>query len=116
MKYLAAIENPVLKEVGEGTRNQISGNPLVPLSVRLWRTALILGGFALLLYFVWGAIDWLMSEGNPEKIQNAKNKITHAFIGLVFLSISFAMMLLAEEIFGFSILNIKWPTPTISGD
>jgi hypothetical protein len=111
MKYLAQITNPVLEQINEGTPGQIEGNPLVPLFVRLWRTIVVVGGLALLLYFGWGAVDWLMSEGKPDKLEAAKNKITHAFIGMALLAASFAIMVLAEAIFGFDILNIVWPTP-----
>jgi len=110
-QVLAQIENPVLKDVGEGTVKDIESGPLVPLFVRLWRTAVVLGGLAPLLFFVWGAIDWLMSEGNPEKLKSAKNKIVHAVIGMGLLAASFAVAKLAETIFGFDILNIVWPTP-----
>lgn len=33
-------------------------------------------------YLVWGGIDWLMSEGDQEKLKSARGKITHALIGL----------------------------------
>jgi hypothetical protein len=33
-------------------------------------------------YLIWGAIDWIISEGDKTKYENARNKITHALIGL----------------------------------
>lgn len=109
MKKIATIINPVIppSEGGEG----VASNPLAPLFVRLWKSIVVLGGVALLLYFIWGAMDWLMSEGKPDKLENAKNKITHAFIGMALLAASYAIMVLTEAIFGFDLLNIVWPTP-----
>jgi len=110
-KLAQTIENPVLKKVGEGTVDQIKSNPLAPFIVRLWRAVVLVGGLALLLFLIWGAIDWLMCEGEPEKLKNAKNKILHALAGMAFLAASYAVIKLAQVIFGFDILSIEWPTP-----
>jgi hypothetical protein len=104
------IENPVLKET-EGTYTEVSKNPLAPFIVRLWRAIVIIGGLALLVFLVWGAIDWLMSEGDQEKLKNAKNKIVHALMGMGILAASYAIVQLTKYIFGFDILNLVWPTP-----
>jgi TRAP-type C4-dicarboxylate transport system permease small subunit len=104
------IENPVLKE-GEGTYAGVKTNPLAPFLARLWRTIVVTGAIALLLFLVWGAIDWLMSEGDQEKLKNARNKMIHAAAGMGLLAASYAIIKLAEMIFGFNILQITWPTP-----
>jgi len=33
-------------------------------------------------YMLWGAIDWLTSEGDKDKYTSARNKILHAVMGL----------------------------------
>ena len=104
------VENPVLKDT-EGQYTDVSGNPLGFFIVRLWRTLVVVGGIALLLFLIWGAIDWLMSEGEPEKLKNAKNKIIHALAGMGILAASYAIVRLAEAVFGFNILQFDWPTP-----
>lgn len=109
-KLAQAIKNPVLQE-SEGTYAGVEGNPLAPFIVRLWRAVMIAGGLALLLFLVWGAIDWLMSEGDQEKLQGAKSKITHALIGMGFLAASYAIVVLLKAIFGFDVLEFSWPTP-----
>jgi len=110
-KLSAAIQNPVLEKIGEGTVEQIKGNPLARLIVRLWQTVVIVGGLALLIFLIWGAIDWLMSQGDPEKLKSAKNKIIHAMAGMALLAASYAIITLFKYIFGFDILQIEWPTP-----
>ena len=109
-KDYEAIENPVLSPE-EGTYGDVSSNPLAPFIVRLWRTLVVVGGLALLLFLIWGAIDWMMSEGDQEKLKNAKNKILHALAGMGILAASYAMVKLTKHIFGFDILEFEWPTP-----
>lgn len=105
-----AINNPVISKK-EGDYETVSANPLGPFIVRLWRTMVVIGGLVLLLFLIWGAIDWLMSEGDTEKLKNAKNKIIHALAGMGILAASYALTTLLKYIFGFDPLNITWPTP-----
>ena len=72
---------------------------------------LIIAAILALAYLIWGAIDWLMSEGDQEKLKNAKNKILHAMAGMGILAASYAMIQLAKYVFGFDILSFEWPTP-----
>jgi len=95
----------------EGTIGGVEGNPLAPLIARLWQTAVIAGSLALLIFLVWGAIDWLISEGNPEKVKNAQNKILHSLFGLGLLAATYAIMWFLRNVFEFDILNLVWPTP-----
>jgi len=66
----------------------------------LWKTIVILGGLALLMYLIWGAIDWLMSQGDKQKLENAKNKITHAILGLAILACVWTIWALAQYFLG----------------
>jgi len=51
----------------------------------------LVGGLAALVYLLWGALDWLMSSGEKEKIQKAQNKIMNAVIGLLLIVVSFTV-------------------------
>lgn len=46
---------------------------------------LILGGFFLLVYLLWGALDWILSGGDKEKLHKAQQKLTHAAVGMIIL-------------------------------
>ena len=46
-------------------------------------TFIIVASLFLLLYLLWGALDWITSSGEKEKITKAQNKITNAVIGMV---------------------------------
>jgi len=54
----------------------------------------------LLLVFIWAGYDFMMSEGNPEKIKSAQAKITTGVIGLVLLVLSFLIIKVVEVILG----------------
>ena len=41
--------------------------------------------FTMLIYLLLGAFDWIVSNGEKEKITKAQNKITNAIVGLLIL-------------------------------
>ncbi len=106
----APIKNPVLSP-SEGEFNTVAANPLGPFIARLWWTIVLVGGLALLIFLIWGGVDLLTSEGDQEKYKSAKNKITHALMGMGLLAGSFAVIRLLDAVFGVDVLNLKWPTP-----
>lgn len=64
-----------------------------------------IGGIGVVVYFVWGTVDWILSGGDKEKVSNARKKMTHALIGLALLSLSFVLMNLIGQIIGFNPLG-----------
>jgi len=44
---------------------------------------LFVAGIFTLVYLLWGALDWISSNGEKEKLTKAQNKIQSAAIGLV---------------------------------
>lgn len=66
--------------------------------------ALIFAMAAIVLIFmiIWGAFDWLISEGDKEKIAGAQKKIISALIGFVLLSIAFAILRIFGQFTGFT--------------
>ena len=63
------------------------------------------GGIGVVIYFIWGAVDWIMSSGDKEKVAAARKKMTNAIIGLVLLSLSYFIIRLVGEIVGFNPLG-----------
>lgn len=59
-----------------------------------------IAGVILLFVLIWGGYDYLLSQGNPEKIKSAQGKITTGIIGFVLLIISYLMVNLIAKIFG----------------
>jgi len=108
ISQVQGIRNPAL--TSDNTIVAVQDSPLASLIARLWRTIVILGGLLVIIYLVWGALEWITSSGDQQKLESARNKITHAIIGLGILAASFAIVMFLETVFGFSLLEITWPT------
>ena len=52
---------------------------------------LIVAAFAVLLYMLSGAFDWIISSGEKERIVKAQQKITHAIIGILIVIFALAL-------------------------
>ena len=68
--------------------------------------ALVIGALIFLFILIIGAIQWMTSGGDKASLEGAKGKISNAFIGLVILFATFAIMLLIENFFGIKILSL----------
>jgi len=65
------------------------------------KTFIIVAAFFMLLYLLWGALDWITSSGEKEKLTKAQNKITNAVIGIVVIFVALtAFNVLAGNILG----------------
>ncbi len=51
-----------------------------------------LAAAAVVIYFLWGAFNYLKSGGNKEEVANARNRITHAIIGFIILMFAFLIL------------------------
>jgi len=76
----------------------------------IWQVLVIFGGLAVLLWIIWGALDWIMAGGNAERLKSAKDKISNGILGLAILVLSFLIVKLISAITGLNILNPDWPT------
>lgn len=109
----AEIENPVLK--GDLTTDSVqatSGTSFETYFLNLWQAALGLGAVAVLILFIWGAFEWIVSGGDKGKVENARNRITNAVIGLIILVGTFTILGFMGQLFfgdGFNILEISLP-------
>lgn len=52
---------------------------------------LFIGGLAALLYLLWGAFDWINSQGEKEKLVKSQNKMMNAVIGLILMVAAFTI-------------------------
>ncbi len=58
-----------------------------------------LAGVLLFLFLVWGGFDFMLSGGEPEKIQAGRAKITSALIGFLLLVFSLFIVRLIAFVF-----------------
>jgi uncharacterized membrane protein YidH (DUF202 family) len=59
----------------------------------------VLAGIAAVLTIVWGGIQYITSEGNPEEVSKAKKTIIYAIVGIV-------VIVVAQSIINFVIRRI----------
>lgn len=56
--------------------------------------------FIALTYLIWGALDYILAEGDKQRIQNARQKFIFAIIGLVVVLLAFFIVGVVGDIFG----------------
>lgn len=62
-----------------------------------------IGGIGFTIMILWGAVDWILSGGDKEKVAGARKRITTAITGLVLLSLAFVIIFVLGQI-----LNLKF--------
>ena len=67
----------------------------------------IVGSLAVVIYFIWGAAEWILSGGDKEKVANARKRMTHALIGLALLALSYFIIKVVGTVVGLDPLSPK---------
>jgi len=87
--------------VAEGGGGQVVAN----IISSLLSVALVVGAIALLLFLVWGAIEWITAGGDSGKIEKARTRITQSIVGILVLSSVIAIFMVVQNILGVSLIN-----------
>ncbi len=66
--------------------------------------AIAVAALACLGFFLWGGLSWLTSGGDKAKYEAARDKITHALVGLVLVLVTWALWRLLLEFFGLNLI------------
>lgn len=64
----------------------------------------VAAGVWFLFQLIIGGIAWVTSGGDKNNIENAKNRLTHAFIGLIIVVAGWGILALAGTFLGYDIL------------
>lgn len=59
-----------------------------------------LGAIILFFIILWGGYDFILSQGQQDKIESAKMKITAGIIGFILLALSYILVAVIGQIFG----------------
>lgn len=62
----------------------------------------IIAAIVLLFMILWGAFDWMTSEGDKEKIARARDKILNALIGILLFAAAFGIIQILGQFTGFT--------------
>lgn len=77
-----------------------TANSLSQIISNLLGLMTIIAGVSFLIYFMFGAVNWITSGGDQPKTQAAKLTITNALIGLVISVIAYPVALLISRLIG----------------
>jgi hypothetical protein len=76
-------------------------------------TLLIISALLAFFYLIMGGIQWITSGGDKAGMEAARNKITHAIVGLVIVGAAWAVMMLVQSFLGVTLIgNVTLPPPT----
>lgn len=70
----------------------------------------VLAVVAFFFMFIFGGIRWMLSMGKKEKVEEAKDQIKHAFIGLLIVFLSWAGLALIGQMFGINLTQMQIPS------
>jgi len=65
----------------------------------------VVAGLGFLFYFLIGAVNWLVSTGDQQKITTARNQMLNAIIGLVITAAAWPVIYIIGKLLGIPIDN-----------
>ena len=74
---------------------------------------LIVSPILAFLWLIMGGISWITSGGDKAHMESARNKITHAIVGLIIVGAAWAIMTLVQNFLGVTIIGgtLSFPKP-----
>ena len=86
--------------IGIGKPSQVQITDIGRLITSGINLVIIVAGILVFVYLVWGGIQWLTSGGDKGHVEEARNKITHALIGLAIIAAAWALSQIITTFFG----------------
>jgi hypothetical protein len=93
-------------------------SPITNLGVfvsRLAGTLLIIAAVIAFLFLVWGGVQMILAGGDKGKVEEARNRITGAIIGLAVTAAAWAIFLLIDTFLGLNIAGQTSSGPSAPG-
>lgn len=87
------------KFIGNDPTGEQGISKLLSNMIALFYTA---AAIVLIFMLLWGAFDWITSEGEKEKLESARNKIINAIIGIMLFAVAFAVIQILGQFTGFT--------------
>lgn len=82
----------------DGTGNALSGTVSAIVAI-----AIPLAALAVLLYFLWAGFNWMTAGGDKQKVEDARNRIINAVIGMAIVASAIAFSYIVNQFFGTNI-------------
>lgn len=104
--YAQGIINPVIDpSVGTGPGEPIIGR-VIGAVVGVF---IVVGAIMALLHLLFGAVKWITAGGDKTQMENARERITQAIIGLIILASVWALMVFIGSFLGLNFPNFTLP-------
>lgn len=98
------ITNPVIGTFGTDSNFGLTISKIIVL---VWQTLITAGGILALIWMFYGGITWLTAGGDKQKLENGRDRITNAIIGLTILFASVAFVNFIGPAVGLDVLNLS---------
>lgn len=82
---------------------------------RIVNVLLIIAAIASFVYLVLGGLQWITAGGDKGKIEEARNRITGALVGLAITAAAWAIFLLVDYFFGLNLATNASSVPSNPG-
>jgi len=93
---------------GKGITGSTEINQIIANALTIITTIAVIAVLAMLLF---GALQWIISGGEKEKVAAARGRITNALIGLAILGLAFVIVTVVGTIIGVDVLqDLKIPS------
>ncbi|MCX6793856.1 MAG: hypothetical protein NTY06_02005 [Candidatus Gottesmanbacteria bacterium] len=73
---------------------------------------LILAALLAFFFLILRGIQWITSGGDKAGMEAARNKITHAIVGLIIVGAAWAVMILVQNFLGVTIIGSSFTLPS----
>lgn len=67
--------------------------------------SMLIAAILVLLYLIWGAFEWITSQGDKSKLESARQKITGAILGIVVLATVLALFMVVQQFLGIEVFT-----------
>lgn len=107
----AQLTNPAIEaSLGTVHTNAESGSIFVNYLIVVWRAAISFAALMLLIYLIWGGVQWIVAGGDNGKIQKARDTMTNSAVGFIVLTGGITIIQLIGSLIGFDILKLSFPS------
>lgn len=110
----SGLYNPATGRLNTDANVAATGLTFVSYFITIWQALITVGAILVIVFFLWGSIEWITSGGDSGKVQKARDRITQAIIGLVILVGSFVIIAFLGSLFfgpDFDVFRMTFPTP-----
>lgn len=67
---------------------------------------MIVAALMVLVFLLWGAIEWITAGGDSSKVTKAREKIMQSIIGIIVLAATLAIFMVVQSFLGISVISV----------